>query len=211
MIVVDTHALLWLWSAVGNLGPTTRQTIDRALREDDLAVSAMTFWEVAMLRDKNRIDFPEDVGLWRRELLSQGIIEIPVDGEIGIRANTLPDFHPDPADRIIVATAIDGHQLITGDTAILNWPVTTEDFSHMIETPEFVICGSTDFPRVAINPPIPTLEFRSGDRQPFSNSTLEANLVSRSSCVTNIEVEPTNYVYGGSSYKRPVTNAIVYG
>ena len=122
MIVVDTHALLWLWSAEGNLGPVTRRIIDRALREDDLAVSAMTFWEVAMLRDKGRIDFPEDVVLWRRELLSQGVIEIPVDGEIGIRANTLPDFHPDPADRIIVATAIDGHQLITGDSAILNWP-----------------------------------------------------------------------------------------
>ena len=122
MIVVDTHALLWLRTGDTHLGPATRRTIDRALREDDLAVSAMTFWEVAMLRDKNRINFPEDVGLWRRELLSQGIIEIPVDGEIGIRANTLPDFHPDPADRIIVATAIDGHQLITGDTAILNWP-----------------------------------------------------------------------------------------
>ena len=32
MIVVDTHALLWLWSAEGNLGPATRRTIDRALR-----------------------------------------------------------------------------------------------------------------------------------------------------------------------------------
>ena len=122
MIVVDTHALLWLRTGDTHLGQSARRTIDQALLDDDLAVSAMTFWEIAMLREKNRINFPEDVGLWRRELLNQGIIEIPVDGEIGIRANTLPDFHPDPADRIIVATAIDGHQLITGDSAILNWP-----------------------------------------------------------------------------------------
>ena len=35
----------------------------------------------------------------------EGLIEIPVDGDIAIRANTLSDFPADPADRIIVATA----------------------------------------------------------------------------------------------------------
>lgn len=50
-----------------------------------------------------------DVGLWRRELLGQGLAVIPVGGEIGIRANALPDFHTDPADRIIVSTALAGH------------------------------------------------------------------------------------------------------
>ena len=54
--------------------------------------------------------------------ISQGLIEIPVDGEIGIRANALTDFHADPADRIIVATAMNGHQLVTADRRILNWP-----------------------------------------------------------------------------------------
>ncbi len=92
-----------------------------ALRSRELAVSAMTFWEVAMLKGKGRLDFPEDVGLWRRELLTQGVIEIPIDGEIGIRANALPDFHADPADRIIVATALGGHRLLTADDLILGW------------------------------------------------------------------------------------------
>ena len=81
----------------------------------------MTFWEVAMLGSKGRLDFPEDVGLWRRERLGQGLAEIPVDGEIGIRANALPGFHADPADRIIVATAQAGHRLVTGDERILAW------------------------------------------------------------------------------------------
>ena len=39
-----------------------------------------------MLRNRGRIAFPEDAGLWRREQLEQGVLEIPVDGEIGIRA-----------------------------------------------------------------------------------------------------------------------------
>ncbi len=121
MIILDTHALLWLRTGEARLGTGARRIIDDALRDRELAVSAMTFWEVAMLRDKNRLVFPEDVGLWRRELLGQGLVEIPVDGEIGIRANALSAFHADPADRIIVATALQGHTLVTGDRTILEW------------------------------------------------------------------------------------------
>ncbi len=121
MTIADTHALVWLWTGDDRLGPNARATIDSALRDGDLAVSAMTFWEVAMLRAKDRLDFPENVNAWRRELLGQGLIEIPVDGVIGIRANELPDFHADPADRIIVATSMDGHQLVTADRRILDW------------------------------------------------------------------------------------------
>ena len=50
------------------------------------------------------------------------MIEIPVSGAIGIRAALLPDMHGDPADRIIVATALEGHQLITADERMLAWP-----------------------------------------------------------------------------------------
>ena len=74
-----------------------------------------------MLREKGRIEYPDDVSRWRLEQLSQGLIEVPVDGEIGIRANELTDFHADPADRIIVATAMNGHQLVTADRCILEW------------------------------------------------------------------------------------------
>ena len=97
MIILDTHALLWLRTGASRLGTGARRIIDDAHRDRELAVSAMTFWEVAMLRDKNRLVFPEDVGLWRRELLGQGLVEIPVDGEIGIRANALPGFTPTPS------------------------------------------------------------------------------------------------------------------
>ena len=55
-------------------------------------------------------------------LLEQGIVELPVDGAIAIRANRLQGFHPDPADRIIAATALDGHTLLTADRPILDWP-----------------------------------------------------------------------------------------
>ena len=85
-------------------------------------MSAFTFWEIAMLRARGRISLLGDIGAWRRGLLEDGLVEIPVDGEIGIRANSLDDFHADPADRIIVASALQGHTLLTADERILNWP-----------------------------------------------------------------------------------------
>ena len=75
-----------------------------------------------MLKDKGRITFPNDVQLWRREQLAQGWIEIPVNGEIAARAGLLLDIHGDPADRLIIATALEGHRLVTSDRRILAWP-----------------------------------------------------------------------------------------
>ena len=121
MKLLDTHTLLWLRAGDPKLGPAAREEIQRAWEANEVAVSAMSFWEIAMLKEKGRIIYPDDVGLWRLQQLSEGLIEIPVDGAIGIRANSLQDFHPDPADRIIVATALEGHQLITADKFILAW------------------------------------------------------------------------------------------
>ena len=121
MLIVDTHALLWSRRRPCPMGPGSMEEIDAAWQADNLAVSAFTFWEVAMLRAKDRLDSPADVATWRRELLGQGLIEIPMDGDIGIRANALADFHADPADRIIVATSMRGHHLVTADERILSW------------------------------------------------------------------------------------------
>ena len=120
-MLLDTHVLLWLRLGDARLGTGARIEIDRAWQVGQVGVSAISFWEVAMLKDKGRIRFPEDVALWRREQLKQGMVEIAVDGEIGIRAVGLADFHADPADRLIVATALQGHRLVTADQRILDW------------------------------------------------------------------------------------------
>ena len=88
MILLDTHVLLWLRIGDARLGPTARQVIARAENEGEVAVSAISFWEVAMLQDKGRIELDEDVGSWRRLVLDQGIVEIAINGEIGIRADS---------------------------------------------------------------------------------------------------------------------------
>ena len=84
-------------------------------------MSAMSFWEMAHAQGQGPHQVPRGRGPLRLEQLGQGLIEIPVDGDIGIRATALPDFHSDPADRIIVATALGGHRLVTADERILAW------------------------------------------------------------------------------------------
>lgn len=87
-----------------------------------LAVSAITFWEVAMLNKKGRITLTEDPNIWRQQVFDLGIKEIEVTGEIGIKATELEDINKDPADRIVVATTlIHSRKLITADNDILQW------------------------------------------------------------------------------------------
>ena len=122
LILLDTGALLWLRLGDRRLGNNARREIERAWQSNEVAVSAISFWQIAMLVNKGCIRLADDVPSWRREHLDQGVVEIPVDGEIGIRAVELVDFHADPADRLIVATALAGHRLVTSDRRILEWP-----------------------------------------------------------------------------------------
>jgi PIN domain nuclease of toxin-antitoxin system len=63
-------------------------------------------------------------GAFRTLVLRHGIHEEALDGEIGIAAAELPDTHADPADRMIVATAVlRGMTLITADEKLLSWKV----------------------------------------------------------------------------------------
>lgn len=121
MTLLDTHVLLWLRVGDPRLGHGARLAIDEAWQSGDVAVSAISFWETAMLEARRRIELAIDVQSWRREQLGQGLTELAVNGELGIRAAGLVDFHRDPADRLIVATALEGHRLVTADHRILAW------------------------------------------------------------------------------------------
>jgi PIN domain nuclease of toxin-antitoxin system len=94
------------------------------LRAEELLISAISFCEVAWLHEAGRLALPASPLTWRTSVLAEGVREVPVDGEVAIAAAELSDFHKDPADRLIVATALDqGARLLTADRVILAWPV----------------------------------------------------------------------------------------
>ena len=120
---MDTQTILWWSFEPARLGRQTRRLIDQAWAAGEAAVSTISFWETAMLHDKGRIAFTTDVGLWRQDLLDAGLREIPVDGVTAVAAGSLDYPRGDPADRLIIATAmLGGYQLVTTDRDILAWP-----------------------------------------------------------------------------------------
>jgi PIN domain nuclease of toxin-antitoxin system len=122
VILLDTHALLWMDRNDLALGPQSRKLIEQAWRTDTVAISAISVWETALLVQRGRVSLPTSADAWRADLLQAGVREIPIDGRIALAATGLDALHRDPADRFIVATAlIHGATLITADTKILQW------------------------------------------------------------------------------------------
>ena len=121
-VLLDTNALIWLLLDIHRLGPETRQLADSALFDSELLVSAFSFWEVSMLMQKNRMDIEQDMSEWRDAVLDMGVREIALSGDIGILSTELDGLPADPADRIIVATALAREAtLVTADARILDW------------------------------------------------------------------------------------------
>ena len=122
MILLDTHALVWLSEGNSKLGKESLSLIDKALKENELFVSAVSFWEVAMLVEKGRLTMDFSVMQWRSNLMRHGMQEISLTGDVAIGSAQLINFHGDPADRMIVATAIKSiMNLCTADQKILDW------------------------------------------------------------------------------------------
>lgn len=122
MILLDTHALLWMDRNDPALGEDSRKMISEAWRSGDVAVSAISFWEVAVLAQRGRITLPLSADLWRADLIQAGVKEIPLDGRIAVLSTSFDDLHKDPADRFISATALHhGAVLITADQKLMDW------------------------------------------------------------------------------------------
>lgn len=122
--LLDTHTLVWLLTGSDRLGDKARKLIQQAAEEDNLFLSAISPWEIAMLISKGRLVLDRDVGEWIKEALSlPGIRLEPLSPEIAVASTRLPgDIHPDPADRIIASTARHlGAMLITDDRLLLDY------------------------------------------------------------------------------------------
>jgi PIN domain nuclease of toxin-antitoxin system len=119
LTVLDTHAWLWWVDGDPRLSARARAAIERS---DELAVSAISVWELATLERLGRLKLIPDTRVWVRRALAQDrVASVPVTPEVGVLAGSLPvPFPGDPADRIIYATALSREtQLVTGDRRIV--------------------------------------------------------------------------------------------
>jgi len=125
MIVINTHILLWWQLNDDSLNLSYREILDRP--NEIVGISAVSLMEIICLYDRQRINLPEIPELWIARIMAEPkIVVIPISANIAIDAFRLPDeFHKDPADRLIVASA-----------RVLNCPLMSQDskisaYSHV--------------------------------------------------------------------------------
>ena len=124
MIVIDTHVLIWWVNRSSSLSQTAKTAIQESISKSEVIISSISAWEISMLIAKERLALSMDVETWLHEVSQiDGVRFMPVDNEIGIKSTTLPgEFHKDPADRMIVATARKlAVPLITADDKIISY------------------------------------------------------------------------------------------
>ena len=123
-ILLDTHVLIWSLGDFENLSTQIRKVIDHAKNERRLLIASISLWEIAMLKSKKRISIYKPIKEFLKSITEiEGVKIIDLSYDIAADSTLLLDnFHGDPADRIIAATAISrGATLLTRDNQILSW------------------------------------------------------------------------------------------
>ncbi len=117
MIVLDTHAWIWWASEPARLGRRGRAAIEAA---DRIGVPAVCCFEVAAAAARGRIALDRAPLEWLEQALALPRIDLlPLTPAVAVKATQLGAFHGDPADRLIVASALLEHAaLVTRDQNI---------------------------------------------------------------------------------------------
>ena len=119
MILLDTHAWIWWVDDPSQLSQRARNAIDAAAVDNGIHISSISAWEVALLVSKGRLQLTMSVDDWIAHTEALPFVTfVPVSNRIAIKSVSLP-IHPDPADRMIIATAMSlGVTIVTQDSKI---------------------------------------------------------------------------------------------
>lgn len=121
-VLLDTHALIWANERPSELGPATRALLTN--EETELFVATISTLEIARLAAARRLQLKVPTAEWcKRAAEALRATSLEMSDAVAVEAYSLPGkFHPDPADRILVATArVFGITLVTADQRILKY------------------------------------------------------------------------------------------
>ena len=122
MILLDTHAIIWLASDPDQLSAAAQSAI-RA-HPASLHISIVSAWEISLLAKRRRVALPLPPDeYFARAVAHHGLIELPLTRQVAQASVALPDIHNDPFDRILIAECnAHGLSLISRDTTITKYP-----------------------------------------------------------------------------------------
>jgi PIN domain nuclease of toxin-antitoxin system len=122
VILLDTHALVWLASDPKRLSPAARKAI--SAQASALHVSAVSAWEISLLVRNGRLTLPMKPDAYVEHAIRHlALIELPVTRESAQASVALPPIHNDPFDRILIAECLLRQvSLISADRVIAKYP-----------------------------------------------------------------------------------------
>jgi PIN domain nuclease of toxin-antitoxin system len=122
-LLLDTHVVLWSATAPDRLSAAARACIEDG--ENDVYVSAVVAWEIAIKQAIGKLDLPQPAEAWLPRVIDKsGFESLDVSVEAALRVRALPWHHRDPFDRLLVAQALaTGCTLITQDDALTAYGV----------------------------------------------------------------------------------------
>jgi len=126
VILLDTHAWVWLVADPARLSRGAASAIRRARASQGIGIAAISLWELAMLFARGRLEAMGTLEASVQLVIDRsGVIIRPLTPEVAALATQFPhDFPLDPADRLIAATArAEGLALITRDERIRKSPL----------------------------------------------------------------------------------------
>lgn len=120
-LILDTHVLVWLAAGDARLSVVARDAVVDG--DQALFVSAATAWEFADLQHRGRLPSVERIEEIA-DAIDLALLDVPA--ELWRLAESLPDIHGDPVDRMLIAHAIHaGLTLVTADGTMRKYPVPT--------------------------------------------------------------------------------------
>jgi PIN domain nuclease of toxin-antitoxin system len=123
-VVLDTHIILWSLLSPENISAEIKKTIAKAQENENLFISSITLWEIAMLIKKRRINVYERSSDFLESIVNiDGLKVIQINAGIASESVMLPgNFSSDPADCLIIASTRElAGALITRDQKIIDY------------------------------------------------------------------------------------------
>lgn len=113
-VLLDTCALIWLGFGDESLSRVAKMRIEES---EIVYVSPVSLWEISNKYRLGKIELPQAPRVWLKNVCSRHrLTTLPLTNEIMISAGELPEHHKDPADRMIIASALaEGISVVTGD------------------------------------------------------------------------------------------------
>lgn len=118
-LLLDTCALIWLGNGDPALSLDARQVIEES---EEVYVSPISLWEVSNKCRKGKLQLKFPLREWFDRILQRHQLTVlPLTNEVMFLAGELPEHHKDPADRMIIASAmVNGLVVATADK---NFPI----------------------------------------------------------------------------------------